>query len=160
MSIQRQSFTIHRIFKNQKGKSLRENSGILPVIGRASADTLVIGQIGLITMETHRFSRHLVDFGRILAYLTETKRFFRKLKKMFLKIITFIAVIVQGLNLNGPKLVKWNSDADASQVNPRPRDPRTDKDPPRTRFFKKFTGPRPVPFSVRQLFGPWIPAPS
>ena len=36
---------------------------------------------------------------------------------MFLKIITFIAVIVQGLNLNGPKLVKWNSDADASQVN-------------------------------------------
>ena len=36
---------------------------------------------------------------------------------MFLKIISFIAVIVQGLNLNGPKLVKWNSDADASQVN-------------------------------------------
>jgi len=34
---------------------------------------------------------------------------------MFLKIISFIAVIVQGLNLNGPKLVKWNSDADASQ---------------------------------------------
>ena len=73
--------------KTKKGKSLRENSGILPVIGRASADTLVIGQIGLITMETHRFSRHLVDFGRILAYLTETKRFFENLKRCFLKLL-------------------------------------------------------------------------